>query len=74
MCNKGDPSLKEGINDGEWEEIEQLVKARAHPGRQDYDKWYDIWTILFRDIPPPSNPCKIHSTFLTPPPALAADI
>lgn len=61
MCNKGDPSLKEGINDGEWEKIEQLVKARAHPGRQDYDKWYDIWGILFPETQPPLTPCKRHS-------------
>jgi hypothetical protein len=61
MCSKGDPSLKEGINDGEWEKIEELVKARAHPGRQDYDKWYDIWAILFPEISPPSTPCKKSS-------------
>ena len=64
MCNKGDPSLKEGINDGEWEKIEQLVKARAHPGRQDYDKWYDIWGILFPETQPPLTPCKRHSILL----------
>jgi hypothetical protein len=28
----------------------------------DYNNWFEIWKILFPDIPPPKDPCKLVAT------------
>jgi hypothetical protein len=55
--------LKESIDDGQWVKIEHLLKVRrglsAYDKKQhDIEKWFEIWKLLFPNVPQPSNPCR----------------
>jgi hypothetical protein len=58
-CYPKPPSLKEGIDDGQWDKLYHL-KAK-----NDREKWFEIWRILFPGIPEPKNPCKCDLIFLS---------
>jgi hypothetical protein len=54
--------LKEGIDDGQWVKIEHLVKVKrglsaSDKIKHDIEKWFEIWMLIFPNIPPPSHPC-----------------
>lgn len=52
-------NLKEGIDAGEWERIEQILrKKRGGKGKSDYEKWFEIWQVLFPKTARPDTPCK----------------
>jgi hypothetical protein len=58
-CSNGLPSLKEGIDDGQWEEIEIVLKSKKGEKHiNDVSRWYSIWGILFPGVKEPSNPCR----------------
>ncbi|KUJ19001.1 uncharacterized protein LY89DRAFT_509611 [Mollisia scopiformis] len=57
-CEKQSSTLKEGIDDGQWDRIKEIVKKSTRKGRQEFEKWYDIWEVLFPGITPPATPCK----------------
>jgi uncharacterized membrane protein len=56
--------MKEGISDAQWtslDEKKQGKKSKAaaeEKPKSEVDKWNDIWTILFPNIPLPATPCK----------------
>jgi hypothetical protein len=62
--------LKEGIDDSQWEMIENALKVSRTgllktktsrtQSQQDIDKWFAIWKIIFPGSPEPSNPCRYH--------------
>ena len=64
---------KEGIDDEQWANIEDLLKVKRglrapEKMQHDIDKWFGIWELLFPNVPPPSNPCRLwsfNSTFAT---------
>jgi hypothetical protein len=51
-CQAKSPSLKEGIDDGQWEKMYHLKE------KKDYEKWFEIWEILYPGVDPPLNPCE----------------
>ncbi|KAE8447056.1 hypothetical protein EG329_011191 [Mollisiaceae sp. DMI_Dod_QoI] len=55
-CERQSSALKEGIDDGQWEKIKHVLKKTTNRGRQDFDKWFDIWKILFPDTTAPLTP------------------
>jgi hypothetical protein len=68
-CPRRSGSLKEGITDAEWTRLsEENKKNRKGKSKRNFttpeqtqspfEQWYEIWTILFPDIPRPSTPCK----------------
>lgn len=62
-CRKQPDISKGGIDDSQWEKIEPLFRVRrtlspSQKKRDDYDKWFEIWNILFPDVPQPPDPCK----------------
>jgi hypothetical protein len=62
-CSQNGIELKEGIDDGQWEMIEGVLrKSRNEPVRErkhEIDIWFEIWDILFPDTPRPISPCKL---------------
>jgi hypothetical protein len=56
-CEKRSAALKEGIDDGQWEKIKNIVKKTKQNGRSDVEKWYEIWKVLFGGVTPPLTPC-----------------
>jgi len=69
-CLPSASALKEGIDDGQWEKIENLLKKTRsrndagppHGPMHDLEKWFEIWKILFPGAPPPSSPCESESS------------
>ncbi len=62
-CNIQPDVIKEGIDDSQWAKIEPLfnVRRKLSPSQKeqnDYDKWFEIWDILFPNVSRPLNPCK----------------
>ena len=57
-CHMGLPSLKEGIDNEQWEKIDDVLGKIGQKHISDFDRWYTIWDILFPGIAPRSNPCK----------------
>jgi hypothetical protein len=57
-CDIGFSSLKEGIDDDQWEKIDNVLCKKGQKHISDFDRWYTIWDILFPDVKAPSNPCK----------------
>ena len=71
-CEQNCDLLKEGIDDSQFEKIENLLRARggmrtnslAKRMQLDYDNWFAIWRILFPYVDEPPDPCKLSaSTF-----------
>ena len=58
QCDIGDPSLREGISDVQWAELDKK-KARKQDGER-IGKWFEIWDILFPGTQQPKTPCKYH--------------
>ncbi|KAF8863096.1 hypothetical protein BDZ45DRAFT_148462 [Acephala macrosclerotiorum] len=56
LCERQHSSLKEGIDDGEWERISNILYKKTDKGKSDFEKWFDIWKILFPGIDPPQTP------------------
>ncbi|PMD31496.1 hypothetical protein L207DRAFT_189309 [Hyaloscypha variabilis F] len=57
-CLKGSLDLKEGINGGQWDAIEDVLSRQGHKKVDDFSRWYAIWRILFPGLKQPSNPWK----------------
>jgi hypothetical protein len=58
-CSKGPPILKEGIDDGQWEEIERVLSSKKGQKQvNDITRWFAVWQILFPGVAEPSNPCR----------------
>jgi hypothetical protein len=62
-CAQKGIELKEGIDDGQWEMIEEVLgkrgKSPSEKERHDIEKWFEIWAILFPGTPSPELPCKL---------------
>jgi hypothetical protein len=56
-CNptKGPPSLKDGIDEGQWARIELLFHKNGRKNVDDIARWYEIWRILFPGVQEPST-------------------
>lgn len=65
-CLRGSPDKQEGLNEGQLEKIQRLLKKPRSPTANttsDEEKWYEIWKIRFPkehypDLDPPSDPCE----------------
>lgn len=64
VCEKKPSTLKEGIDIGQWEKIVKILKKTTQKGRQAFDKWYDIWDVLFPGTPRPQTPCKQSTSLI----------
>jgi hypothetical protein len=69
--DRGTPCLmesfdkQEGINKDQAEKISKILKVPRSPSDDrvilsDYEKWFEVWKILFPHRDPPSNPCKLQ--------------
>jgi hypothetical protein len=63
QCSPRSPSLKEGIDDDQQEEIDEIFKNRrgissSEKVRLQVEKWFDAWRFLFPGVKEPSHPCK----------------
>lgn len=55
-CNPNESKpLRRGINDTQWLAIEKVIGGKQKHG---IEKWFEIWHILFPNIPKPLNPYK----------------
>ncbi|KAJ2899238.1 uncharacterized protein MKZ38_003338 [Zalerion maritima] len=54
QCQVGDQSLREGISEVQWAELDKK-KAKKQDGER-VGKWFEIWDILFYDTSRPSTP------------------
>jgi len=61
--------LREGIDENKWDMVEKalrtpkLKRQGAFIRKSDFEKWLDVWKILFPadlypDLPEPQHPCK----------------
>ncbi|CZR59947.1 uncharacterized protein PAC_09842 [Phialocephala subalpina] len=64
-CEKRPALFKEGMDDRQWDRICYIMYTK---GRSDFDKWFDIWKILFPDTPPPQTPWNKSETLSMDPP------
>lgn len=63
-CQLRTEMVKEGISDAQWV---ALRKQANNKGKGDscplpkttVGKWNDIWAVIFANLPPPKNPCKL---------------
>ena len=53
---KGDPSLKEGINEAQWASLEKQNRKKNQEVHK-AEKWFEIWDILFPEVVRPETPC-----------------
>jgi hypothetical protein len=53
----------EGIDHSKWVQIENILKVKRDKGKDksDIDKWFDLWEVLFPNIPTPAHPCEYMS-------------
>jgi hypothetical protein len=62
ICVQNGVELKEGIDDGQWQRIEALLKkSKKEPTREIKDqveKWFEIWEVVFPNTPRPQDPCE----------------
>jgi hypothetical protein len=71
-CIRNSDTLKEGIDDSQWDKIWNLLKVKkrgmtsSEKKDHDYYNWFEIWKILFPDIPQPEDPCKLVTTSCEP--------
>ncbi|OAA58485.1 hypothetical protein SPI_06558 [Niveomyces insectorum RCEF 264] len=54
-CEKGDPSLKEGISEAQWAALDKQNRKKNQE-KHKVDKWFEIWHVLFPDVLQPSTP------------------
>lgn len=60
-CQKKSESLKEGISNAQWDEIDKKTHKKKGKGAfSDVEKWNEIWRVLFSDSVPMPHPCKIR--------------
>ena len=57
-CERKDSSLKEGISDAQWAQLDKKTSSKDSVGTSIVEKWNHIWTVLFPDTPVPPTPCK----------------
>jgi hypothetical protein len=55
--------MKQGIDDDQWQKIEDLLRVKRKlripdKGKHDIDKWFEMWKILFPSMPLPEHPCE----------------
>jgi len=58
QCSPRSPSLKEGINDDQQEEIDEIFKTKrgissSEKAKLQIEKWFDAWRILFPGVKEP---------------------
>jgi hypothetical protein len=53
-------SFKDGIEDSQWAQIENILKVKRDKGKDksDVEKWFDLWKVLFPNDPAPAHPCE----------------
>lgn len=67
QCEVMSASLKEGISDAQWAQLEKKKSNKKDQETSTVEKWYEIWKILFPEVPEearPETPCKIVRTFI----------
>ncbi|CZR55762.1 uncharacterized protein PAC_05650 [Phialocephala subalpina] len=55
-CDIQPSTLKEGIDDGQWEKIVSTLRKNTDKGKSEFERWFEVWKILFPDTPPPQTP------------------
>lgn len=62
LCELKSASLKEGISDSQWAQLEKKKSTKKDQETSTVEKWYEIWAILFPDVGEesrPKTPCKL---------------
>ena len=46
-----------------WLQIEKILKVKRDKGKDksDIDKWFELWEVLFPNVPTPVHPCEYMS-------------
>jgi hypothetical protein len=57
-CERKENILKEGISDSQWAKLEKKKNSKQSKEVSRVDKWWEMWDILFPDVPRPETPCK----------------
>ena len=50
--------MKEGISDAQWARLDKKKSAKKDQAIHRVEKYWEIWDVLFPQVPRPSNPCK----------------
>ena len=50
----------EGIDHSQWVQIDKILKVKRDKGKHksDIDKWFELWEVLFPNVPTPVHPCE----------------
>jgi hypothetical protein len=55
----------EGISNVDCEKIEWILKRKKGQNvKSDFEKWFEIWDLLFPNTARPAHPCKQEKTTL----------
>ncbi|KAK3315542.1 hypothetical protein B0H66DRAFT_536408 [Apodospora peruviana] len=56
-CERGDPSMKEGIDETQWAVLDKQSRKKNQEAHR-LEKWYEIWEVLFPEpgVERPENP------------------
>ncbi len=54
-CERGNPALQEGVSEVQWRMMERHNRKKNQE-KHKFEKWYEIWDILFPDAPKPETP------------------
>lgn len=56
-CQKGESVLKEGISEAQWAALDKQNRKKNQE-KHKVEKWFEIWRVLFPEVPEPETPCK----------------
>jgi len=62
MCDRRDPSGKEGIDEVQWAALEKQNRKKNQENHK-VEKWFEIWDVLFPGANRPKTPCKVFVGF-----------
>ncbi|KAK1754759.1 hypothetical protein QBC47DRAFT_384864 [Echria macrotheca] len=54
-CELGDPTKKEGIDEAQWAALDKQNRKKNQETHR-VEKWFEIWDVLFPDVPRPKSP------------------
>lgn len=61
ICERRNDNLKEGISEAQWAQLDKKKSAKQSKTSSRVEKYWEIWDILFPNIPRPKTPCKLFS-------------